>query len=120
MMEKALRIGGYSARPRRSVPAAEAKEALASALAHRDHARALSVLAQLEELESADPRWPHKCGDVQRQLERPHEAAAAYRRAAERYAAQGFDRRSDAMRRLARSRAGQSARLVPLHPSLRP
>jgi predicted Zn-dependent protease len=96
------------------------KKALSAALARRDHARALELIARLEALEPGDPRWPHKCGDLLRREGRVRDAASAYRRAAERYEGQGFDTRSRAIRHLARSLTAESQHLSPLHPSLVP
>jgi hypothetical protein len=93
---------------------------LTAALARGDHARALGLIRQLETLDPGDPRWPQKCGDVLRTQGCLDEAASAYRRAAECYERQGFGSRSNAMRHLARSLAGQSEDLTAVHPSLDP
>jgi hypothetical protein len=110
------------ARPRTATSrdAAAAKSELAIALERREHERSFELATTLEELEPADPRWPRRCGDLLRLAGRPHDAASAYRRAAQRYEQQGFSDRAKAMSGLARTLAEQSAHLVPEHTSITP
>jgi hypothetical protein len=85
------------------------KEALAAAMRERRYTDALNHILSLIALDSSDPRWPHKYGDVLRSLQRDHEAAAAYRRAARRYEAAGFPVRANAMLRLASELDGDNS-----------
>lgn len=100
--------------------AAAMKDALATAVEKRDHQRTFELAITLEGLEPDDARWPRKCGDLLRMAGRPHDAAAAYRRAAKRYEAQGFHDRARAMTVLARSLGGESAHLALVHHSIQP
>jgi hypothetical protein len=84
------------------------KEALTTAMNARRYGDALDHILGLITLDEADPRWPHKYGDVLRSLRRTSEAAAAYRRAARRYEAAGFPVRANAMYRLAVELQGES------------
>jgi hypothetical protein len=102
---------------------AAARTELEQALARRDNERARALLADLQVLEPAEPRWPHKLGDLLRAAGRDEEAAIAYRQAGRVYSDRGFGDRSRAMTVLARTLAGRSAPLPnvrPVHPSLRP
>lgn len=61
---------------------------------------AVSLCTELQRLEPREPRWPHRRGDVLRRAGRREEAVAAYERAADLYASQGFVARAVAMARV--------------------
>jgi len=84
------------------------RSALHVSMNERRYSDALNHILGLISLDPADPRWPHKYGDVLRSLRRTDEAAAAYRRAARRYEAAGFPVRATAMLRLAGQLMGES------------
>ena len=91
-----------SSAKRRTSPGERAKRSeLERARRRGDHSREQELLIELEATEPKEPRWPHKLGDVLRRTGRNAEAAAAYDRAAERYAYSGFRERADAMRLVA-------------------
>ena len=96
------------------------RTALERALVCRDQAKALELLLELQADDAAEPRWPHKAGDLLRGAGRDAEAASAYRKAATLYAERGFVARSRALVHLARTLAGRSAPLRPVHVSIRP
>lgn len=58
---------------------------------------AVEPLRELERLDGAEPRWPHRLADTLRRLGRLDEAADAYERAVDAYASAGFIARSVAM-----------------------
>ena len=64
------------------------KERLGEALMHYE---------ALQGVERNEPRWPHRKGDLLKRLGRPDEAVAAYERAVDLYARQGFVARAAAM-----------------------
>ena len=64
------------------------KERLDEALMHYE---------ALQGVERNEPRWPHRKGDLLKRLGRPDEAVAAYERAVDLYARQGFVARAAAM-----------------------
>jgi CRP-like cAMP-binding protein len=64
---------------------------------------AVTALAELEELESDEPRWSQRLGEALRRLGKLPEAEAAFVRAAERYADKGFLPRAVAMAKLVAS-----------------
>jgi CRP-like cAMP-binding protein len=64
------------------------KERLGEALMHYE---------ALQAVERNEPRWPHRKGDLLKRLGRPDEAVAAYERAVDLYARQGFVARAAAM-----------------------
>jgi predicted Zn-dependent protease len=109
---------------RRKAPHTEAleakRDACERALRAHDYTASARLLQELERLEPSEPRWPHKHGDLLRASSHVHAAAAAYRRAAERYAERGFSERARAMTSLARTLGDASAKLVSLHPSVAP
>jgi CRP-like cAMP-binding protein len=51
----------------------------------------------LQGVERNEPRWPHRKGDLLKRLGRPDDAVAAYERAVDLYARQGFAARAAAM-----------------------
>lgn len=53
-------------------------------------AEVLALLGELERHEPGEPRWPHRRGDALKRAGRLDEAEAAYLRATERFAEQGF------------------------------
>jgi hypothetical protein len=91
------------------------KNEFTTAVERRDYERTFQIATMLEQMEPNDARWPRKCGDLLRMAGRPHDAAAAFRRAAKCYDQQGFHDRSRAMTVLARSLGGQSAHVSPEH-----
>lgn len=82
------------------------RESFTRSVAQRQLEHAFRLAAQLEALEPAEPRWPHKRGDLLRNFGKPAEAAQAYRRAARLYDDQNLGARGKAMRTLARTLAG--------------
>ena len=64
------------------------KERLGEALMHYE---------ALQGVERNEPRWPHRKGDLLKRLGRPDDAVAAYERAVDLYARQGFVARAAAM-----------------------
>jgi len=58
---------------------------------------ALKALQELEALEPEEPRWPHQRGDLLRREGRGAEAADAFEKATDLYAAEGFVARAVAM-----------------------
>jgi hypothetical protein len=95
------------------------KNEFTTSVERRDHERTFQLATTLEAMEANDPRWPRKCGDLLRMAGRPHDAAAAFRRAAKCYEQQGFHDRSRAMTVLARSLGEQSAQVSPEHDSIK-
>jgi CRP-like cAMP-binding protein len=75
----------------------ELREKLERYLAKDELKKALALLLQLEAVDAANARWPHKRGDVQRRIGNRSDAIAAYERAATLYAEAGFLPRSIAM-----------------------
>lgn len=61
---------------------------------------ALAALVELERLDPRDARWSHRAGDAHRRLGQNTQAEAAFERAMEKYAAQGFLPRAVAMAKL--------------------
>jgi predicted Zn-dependent protease len=96
------------------------RTALERALLRQDRAQARTLLAELQEREPAEPRWPHKLAEVLAAAGLRPEAARAYRHAATLYAKRGFEARAFAMTRLARSLTDKSVPLQASHPSLIP
>src|SRR5437764_13554992 len=64
----------------------EASEAAASG----KHKRALAAYLELERLEPRDAQWSKRAAETFRRLGKENEALAAYARAADRYAQNGF------------------------------
>ena len=58
---------------------------------------ALKALSELEKLEPEEPRWPHQRGEMLRREGDAAEAADAFERATDLYAAEGFVARAVAM-----------------------
>ena len=58
---------------------------------------ALECYVQLENAEPKEPRWPHRKGDLLLRMKRPKDAVAAYEKAVDIYASQGFVARAAAM-----------------------
>jgi CRP-like cAMP-binding protein len=73
------------------------RDKLQKALQRERHREALACYGALEGAEPGEPRWPHRKGDLLKRLGRPQEAIAAYERAVELYARQGFVARAAAM-----------------------
>ena len=73
------------------------RDKLSKYLEKRRFDQAIEVYSQLSAIESKEPRWPHKQGDLLRRLKRDDEAVAAYERAVHRYAEKGFVARAVAM-----------------------
>jgi CRP-like cAMP-binding protein len=80
-------------------------------------ADAVSALAELEKLETDEPRWSQRLGEALRRLGKTHDAEEAFVRATERYVVKGFMPRAIAMAKLVASinpaRADLLARLEP-------
>jgi predicted RNA polymerase sigma factor len=85
------------------------RESFTRSVAQRQLEHAFRLATQLEALEPAEPRWPHKRGDLLRNFGKPNEAAQAYRRAATLYEEQSLAARGKAMRTLARKLGGAPA-----------
>jgi CRP-like cAMP-binding protein len=77
------------------------RDRLEPALHKNDVKAADPLLTELESLEPAQHRWPHKRGDLLRRAGRNADAAAAYERAAALYAEQGLLPRAIAMAKVA-------------------
>jgi CRP-like cAMP-binding protein len=73
------------------------REKLQKALIRERFAEALLHYATLERIESTEPRWPHRKGDLLKRLGRRREAIESYERAVDLYAQQGFVARAAAM-----------------------
>ncbi len=58
---------------------------------------ALDLYTALGRMEPAEPRWPHRKGDLLKRLGRPEEAIQFYERAVDLYASRGFVARAAAM-----------------------
>jgi len=80
--------GSRSRKLRDKLNQALRKERLVEALLHYE---------ALQGVERSEPRWPHRKGDLLKRLGRPEEAVAAYERAVDLYAQQGFVARAAAM-----------------------
>jgi len=109
--------------------AKELREKLERDLAKDELNKAVPRLLELEQLEPANARWPHKRGDVLRRLNRRGEAIAAYEKASALYSEAGFLPRAIAMAKviaeLSPQRAGVLERIDPgaareLHRRVRP
>jgi len=61
---------------------------------------ALGLYERLEQQKPDEPRWSHRKGDLLHRMGRDHAAAIAYQRAANLYAAKGFEARAAATSRL--------------------
>jgi Flp pilus assembly protein TadD len=59
-------------------------------------AEALDLYERIERRKPDEPRWSHRKGDLLRRMGRDVDAVMAYRRAAELYAAKGFEARATA------------------------
>lgn len=66
------------------------RDEAAAATAANKHKRALELYAELERIESADAQWPKRMAETYRKLGKSGDAVAAYERAADRYANNGF------------------------------
>lgn len=73
------------------------REKLNNALRRERLTEALRLYEALETVESQEPRWPHRKGDLLKRLGRPHDAVESYERAIDLYAQQGFVARAAAM-----------------------
>ena len=73
------------------------REKLNQALRRERLAEALLHYEALQGVERNEPRWPHRKGDLLKRLGREEEAIAAYERAVDLYAQQGFVARAAAM-----------------------
>jgi len=62
--------------------------------------KALDLYERIEKQKPDEPRWSHRKGDLLHRMGRDTEAASAYQRAAELYAARGFSARAAATARL--------------------
>lgn len=78
----------------------ELRERLDAAVLKGRLPEAAALCAELERLEPREPRWPHRKGDVLRRAARRDDAVAAYERAADLYASQGFVARAVAIARV--------------------
>lgn len=65
-------------------------------------AEALDLYERIERRRPDEPRWSHRKGDLLRRMGRDVDAVMAYRRAAELYAAKGFEARATATAKLMR------------------
>ena len=63
-------------------------------------AEALELYERMEKKKPNEPRWSHRKGDLLHRMGRDHAAAIAYQRAANLYAAKGFEARAAATSRL--------------------
>ncbi len=70
---------------------------LAKALKTERLAQALTLYERIEEKEPDEPRWSHRKGDLLQRMGRKTDAAIAYERAVDGYAAKGFVARAAAM-----------------------
>ncbi len=73
------------------------RDKLNNALRREHLGEALGHYEALQVVEPNEPRWPHRKGDLLKRLGRPQEAVAAYERAVDMYAEQGFVARAAAM-----------------------
>ncbi len=73
------------------------RDKLHKALRKERLGEALGYYQALEMLEPAEPRWPHRKGDLLKRLGRLEEAVATYERAVDLYAEHGFVARAAAM-----------------------
>src|SRR5688572_31537375 len=58
---------------------------------------ALATYLELESMEPDEPRWPQRKGDLYLRMKQPKDAIAAYERAVDLYAKEGFVARAAAM-----------------------
>jgi predicted RNA polymerase sigma factor len=65
-------------------------------------AEALDLYEQIEQRKPDEPRWSHRKGDLLRRMGRTVDAVTAYQRAAELYAAKGFEARAAATAKMMR------------------
>lgn len=70
--------------------ARQLREEATAAVAAGKHKRALECYLELERLEPSDAQWPKRAGETYRRLGKQRDAIAAFERAAERYAQNGF------------------------------
>lgn len=70
--------------------ARQLRDEAAAAVGSGKHKRALECYLELERLEPTDAQWPKRAGETYRRLGKPRDAVAAFERAAERYAQNGF------------------------------
>ena len=73
------------------------REALNSALHAKEFDDALQLYDELDGLEAAEPRWPHRKGDLYRRIGHVDAACTSYTIAVERYSALGFVARAAAL-----------------------
>ncbi|HSN85054.1 MAG TPA: cyclic nucleotide-binding domain-containing protein [Polyangiales bacterium] len=73
------------------------RDKLQKALLKERFNEALTHYEALEHLEPAEPRWPHRRGDLLKRLGRSADAIRCYERAVDLYAQQGFVARAAAM-----------------------
>jgi CRP-like cAMP-binding protein len=73
------------------------REKLNQSLRKERLGEALMYYEALQGVERNEPRWPHRKGDLLKRLGRPDDAVAAYERAVDLYARQGFVARAAAM-----------------------
>jgi hypothetical protein len=90
-----------SARVSASDPTRPLRERLTAALAAKEYDDAVSLLVRLEAMEPRSPRWPHKRGDLLRQLQRYEHAFLAYATAVRLYNEEGHSERARAMAKTA-------------------
>lgn len=70
--------------------ARQLRDEATAAVAAGKHKRALECYLELERLEPSDAQWPKRAGETYRRLGKQRDAIAAFERAAERYAQNGF------------------------------
>lgn len=76
------------------------REALDAALHSEEFDDALHLYDELDSLESTEPRWPHRKGDLYRRIGHSDAACTSYAIAVERYSALGFVARAAALAKL--------------------
>ncbi len=83
--------------PRRSSRTTDLRAELAKALKTDRLDQAVALYERIEKKEPDEPRWSHRKGDLLQRMGRKADAALAYERAVEGYAAKGFVARAAAM-----------------------
>ncbi|MDH3201118.1 MAG: cyclic nucleotide-binding domain-containing protein [Myxococcales bacterium] len=83
--------------PRRNSKTTNLRAQLAKALKTDRLDQALSLYERIEKKEPDEPRWSHRKGDLLQRMDRKADAALAYERAVDGYAAKGFVARAAAM-----------------------
>jgi len=81
-----------------SVTDLHAQISVALRLGHVDEA--LDLYERIEKAKPNEPRWSHRKGELLHRIGRDRDAAVAYQRAVDLYAAKGFEARAQATEKL--------------------